>query len=236
MKNIAFIHKCLFVDVETVVKYSTFSELRENEPEIAEIWLNKCKMNNSYKEEPELMYEMYGSLYPEFARIVCISYGYYDIVNSKWKVESLNDANMSEKEMLYQFGKICNTQFLNHILGGYNITRFDLPFIYRRMLTNKILPPSMFDVTDKKPWEVIMLDLYKVWSDFNTLNGMCNFDLVCHLMGVPSPKQGEVKGENVKEYYYKGKINEITEYCMRDVQASIRLALSLTIEKLEEPI
>jgi len=236
MKNINFIQKCLFFDIETTIRYSTFAEFQEKEPEISHIWLDKCKTHPNYKDEPELMYETYGSLYPEYSKIICISYGYFDIVNSKWKVESLNDANMSEKELLLQFGKLCNTQFLNHILAGYNITKFDLPFVYRRMLINNILPPTQFDVLDKKPWDVIMFDLCRSWTDYYNSSGLINFDLVCQLMGVPSSKEGGIKGENVKEFYYNGKIDEITDYCIRDVQASIKLALKLSTEKLQEPI
>jgi predicted PolB exonuclease-like 3'-5' exonuclease len=235
MHNISFVHNCLFFDIETVRKYKSFEELKDNEPQIAEIWLDKCQHNENYKNEPELMYEKYASLYPEYSKIVCISYGYYDSVTSKWKIEHLNDEQITEKELLFEFGKLCNTKFHKSILAGYNIRRFDIPFVYRRMLVNNILPPTQFDSSEKKPWEIINLDLYKVWSDYNTLNGMSNFDLVCHIMGVPSPKQGEVKGDSVGEYYYNGKIQEITEYCKKDVQASIKLALSLSTEKLEEP-
>jgi predicted PolB exonuclease-like 3'-5' exonuclease len=236
MQTLNYVQNCLFFDIETTVRHNTFAEYQENESEVANIWLDKCKMNDAYKNEPESMLEKYGSLYPEYGKIICISYGYFDVDTKKWKVESLNDSTMSEKEMLMEFGKLCNTKFHKHILSGYNIKRFDIPYVYRRMLANHILPPSHFDVIDKKPWEIAAYDLYRVWTDAYTINGMCNFDVVCQLMGVPSPKQGEVKGESVKEFYYDGKIDEITEYCRRDVQASIRLALSWTIEKLTEPV
>ncbi len=104
------------------------------------------------------------------------------------------------------------------------------------MLTHKILPPIQFDTWDKKPWEIISLDLLRVWSELNTINGMCTFDLVCNLMGVESPKSGEVKGSNVKENYFEGNIEELVKYCRKDVQASIRLAMAFAHEKLVEII
>jgi uncharacterized protein YprB with RNaseH-like and TPR domain len=121
-------------------------------------------------------------------------------------------------------------------LAGFNIKKFDVPFVYRRMLTHKILPPIQFDTWDKKPWEIISLDLLRVWSELNTINGMCTFDLVCNLMGVESPKSGEVKGSNVKENYFEGNIEELVKYCRKDVQASIRLAMAFAHEKLVEII
>ena len=55
-------------------------------------------------------------------------------------------------------------------------------------------------------------------------------------MGVESPKNGDVHGKNVKENYFKGNIEEIVKYCRKDVQASIRLAMSFAHEKLVEII
>ena len=61
---------------------------------------------------------------------------------------------------------------------------------------------------------------------------MCNFELVCTLMGVPSSKGGSVKGKYVSTAYYEGRIKEISEYCERDVEASIKLAIEISAEKL----
>jgi predicted PolB exonuclease-like 3'-5' exonuclease len=234
MYTLNFIQKCLFFDIETTSRFKTFEEFRINEYEISKIWTDKCLEHAKYKDNPEKSYEESASLYPEYGKVVCISYGYFCTTDNKWKVESLSDNNSNECNLLKSFAKIINTRFYHHILAGFNIKKFDVPFLYRRMLVHKILPPTQFDTWDKKPWDIISLDLYRVWSELYTINSMCSFDLICHLMGVESPKNGNVRGSNVGEFYFNGNIDDIVKYCRKDVQASIKLAMNLAHEKLDE--
>lgn len=236
MYNLNYIQKCLFFDIETTSRYKTFNEFKINEYYISKIWEEKCLDQDKYKDNPEKSYELYASLYPEYGKIVCISYGYYCTTDNKWKVESLDDNNSDEETLLKSFALKINTLFTHHILAGFNIKKFDVPFLYRRMLVHKILPPFQFDTWNKKPWEIIYLDLYRVWSELYTINSMCSFDLICHLMKLESPKNGDVNGSNINEFYFNGDIDSIVKYCRKDVQASIKLAISLTHEKLVDII
>lgn len=236
MYNIAYLKNCLFFDIETVGRCQTFDDCLEQEPVVADIWLEKGSMMDKFKHDPKGFYETNAGLYPEYGKIICISFGYWDASDKKWKIESLDESTTNEKEMLFEFGRRLNTDFRNHVLSGYNIKNFDIPYVYRRMLANKILPPSQIDNGDKKPWEVRAYDLYRTWTESSGIVGMCNFELVCTLMGVPSSKGGSVKGKYVSKAYYEGRIQEISEYCERDVEASIKLAIEFSAEKLEEAI
>ncbi len=235
MHNLSYLKKCLFFDIETVGRYENFDDFSKNEPEISKIWLEKASNHDRYKDDPEGSYEKFAGLHPEYGKIVCISIGYWDPVDEKWKIEHFDDENSSEKELLWEFCRRVNKDFDAFVPTGFNIKNFDIPYIYRRLLVNHILPPFNFDLCDKKPWEIKCYDLYKTWSDNNSIYGMCNFDLVCNLMGVPSPKQGNVIGASVSKEYYMGNIKEISLYCRRDVHASIKLAVSFAPEKLEDP-
>jgi DNA polymerase elongation subunit (family B) len=235
MQDVNFLKKCLFFDIETVGRYQTFAEFSEKEPEIAKIWVDKASTLERYKEDPQKAYEQYSGLYPEYGKIISIAFGYWDALSEKWKIEHYDIESSTEKEMLWQFAIRINRDFKNFILGGFNIKNFDIPYVFRRMLINRILPPACFDIGDKKPWEVRAHDLFRIWSEGNTLYGMINFDLVCNLMDIPSPKDGDVVGNTVSKNYFEGNISEITVYCRKDVQASIRLAMSFAPEKLEEP-
>lgn len=236
MQDVNFLKKCLFFDIETVGRYQTFQEFSENEPEISKIWVEKASALEKFKHDPEKSYEQYSGLYPEYGKIVTIAFGYWDPINEKWTVEHLDTEECTERELLWEFSRRVNKDFSNHILSGFNIKNFDMPYVFRRCLINKILPPPSFDICDKKPWEIRAYDLFRVWSEGTTLYGLTNFDLVCTLMGVPSPKDGNVVGSTVSENYFKGNINEISVYCRKDVSASIKLALAFTPEKLEEPL
>lgn len=207
----------------------------ENEPIVAKIWLEKASTLERYKEDPEGSYSRYAGLYPEYGKIVCIAIGYWDSVEDKWKIEHFDDEDSSEKELLLEFGRRINKDFDNFVLTGFNIKNFDMPFVYRRFLANGIMPPFSFDMCDKKPWDVRAYDLYKTWSDSNTIYGMCNFELVCNLMGVPSSKEGDVIGSSVSSEYFLGNIRDIVSYCRRDVHSSIKLAIAFSPEKLIEP-
>lgn len=236
MQDVNFIKKCLFFDIETVGRYQTFQEFSENEPEISKIWIEKASTLEKFKHDPEKSYEQFSGLYPEYGKIVTIAFGYWDPIHEKWAVEHLDTEECTERELLWKFACRINKDFSNHILCGFNIKNFDMPYVFRRCLVNKILPPPAFDMCDKKPWEIRAYDLFRVWSEGTTLYGLTNFDLVCTLMGVPSPKDGSVVGSTVSENYFKGNISEISVYCRKDVSASIKLAIAFTPEKLEEPL
>lgn len=236
MYNVAYIKNCLFFDIETISGYENFETCLKENPIVANIWLEKASQSERYKSNPEGFYNTHSGLYPEYAKIVTISFGYWDSSDNKWKIEHLDIKDISERDMLYEFARRLNTDFRNHIIAGFNIKNFDMPFVYRRMIVNKIMPPTHFNNFEKKPWEVKGYDLYRVWLDSNALSGMCNFELICNLMGVPSSKEGEVKGKDVTNAYYSGKIDQISEYCRRDVQASIKLAMAFSLEKLEEAL
>ena len=48
-------------------------------------------------------------------------------------------------------------------------------------------------------------------------------DVTCRSFGIPSPKEGEVKGETVAKAYEDGNTEAVNEYVMRDVEATHQL-------------
>jgi predicted PolB exonuclease-like 3'-5' exonuclease len=62
------------------------------------------------------------------------------------------------------------------------------------------------------------------WDRFNVVS----LDLACDLFSIPSPKTGEVKAEDVEEYYHAGKIDAIAEYCLKDVDTTYEVYKKLT--------
>ena len=48
-------------------------------------------------------------------------------------------------------------------------------------------------------------------------------DVACRSFGIPSPKEGEVKGETVAKASEEGNIDAINEYVMWDVEATHQL-------------
>ena len=50
-----------------------------------------------------------------------------------------------------------------------------------------------------------------------------NFDFYTRAFGIKSPKSEGVDGSKVAEYFKAGRIEEIAEYCLRDVKATWEL-------------
>ena len=42
-------------------------------------------------------------------------------------------------------------------------------------------------------------------------------------MGIPSPKESKINGENIHESWYSNKKNEIMSYCEKDVSSLIKI-------------
>ena len=54
-------------------------------------------------------------------------------------------------------------------------------------------------------------------------------DIACHSFGLPSPKEGEVKGDSVAKAYLEGNIAGVEEYVMKDVESTHQLYEKLKI-------
>ena len=59
-------------------------------------------------------------------------------------------------------------------------------------------------------------------QELNNYNAI-SMDVACRSFGVPSPKEGEVKGESIAKAYEQGNIDAVNEYIMRDVEATHQL-------------
>jgi hypothetical protein len=99
----------------------------------------------------------------------------------------------------------------------------------KRMIINGILPSKILPSYDTKPWEVKAIDTKEIWQ-YGAYTSIGSLDLVCSTMGIETPKDGEVTGENVHNaYWVEQKLTQISEYCEKDVDVLIQF-----IKKLKE--
>lgn len=121
------------------------------------------------------------------------------------------------------------------MIVGFNSNGFDLPYLRRRHSILKLGPyPETFNDVGKKPWTmdhtIDLMDLFK-GSGFYT----SSLDELCWAYDVKSPKTGDVKGSEVSKVFYEGGIEQIVEYNIRDVVATINLFRALRgDEQIEE--
>lgn len=226
------ITKILFLDIETVGGCPDLESCERFSPELAEQfnkyydWFLKRFPEDSvlFKDE---VFEKRAALVPEFAKIVCVSMAF---VMENGEIKKQTFSNDNEQELLLQVRNLldrCNK--LDFYLCGHNLKNFDIPMLAKRMMINGILPSKLLPSYDTKPWEVKAIDTKEIWQ-YGSYTAIGSLDLVCSTMGIPTPKDGEITGANVhKAYWGEQKLNEIAEYCEKDVDVLIQF-----IKKLKE--
>jgi hypothetical protein len=96
------------------------------------------------------------------------------------------------------------------------------------MIINNLKLPSIFDIMSKRPWQTdYILDTMDLWR-FGDYKSYTSLDLLCTILNIESPKS-DLDGSKVgKAYWEEDRINDIMEYCSKDVQSSVFVLLKLT--------
>lgn len=226
------ITKILFLDIETVGGCPDLESCERFSPEIAEQfnkyfdWFLKRFPEDNELSKDEV-FKKRSALVPEFAKIVCVSMAFV-MENGEVKKQTFSGDN--ENELLIQVRTLLDRcHKLDFYLCGHNLKNFDIPMLAKRMIINGILPSKLLPSYDTKPWEVKAIDTKEIWQ-YGSYTSIGSLDLVCSTMGIPTPKDGEVTGDKVHHaYWIEQKLQQISEYCEKDVQVLIEF-----IKKLKE--
>lgn len=188
------IYETLFINIKSVLIYPTLEKLKEQNKSLHDRWIDlaKTKYNESGVHEilSQEMYENKGIYYPEFTKIVAITYAtlYLEKGTIKRFFKKIVDNNEeivieTFMDVLHQIsseGIQSNPQYFP-TLCGYNIIANDIPLLVKRFLihknkfkTNQKLPFILKRVLDIKPWESGVLDVLNVWK----FNGFMNSNLM----------------------------------------------------------
>lgn len=158
-----------------------------------------------------------------FGRILCIAYGVNDdpirvICNPENEKKTLED--------FWFVAKQCD------LFVGHNVMDFDMRFILQRSIVLGVKPS--WQRFGKKEWnnpdqKYLSFARYQHMPIFDTMHewaawggsrgGGIGLEHVALALGIPSPKDG-IDGSQVFEFYKAGKVNEICEYCKRDVDTT----------------
>jgi hypothetical protein len=76
------------------------------------------------------------------------------------------------------------------------------------MLINGLSVPDELHFHNKKPWEIPMQDTMDVWSFGAWQEGFTSLDLICGVLGIPSPK-GAMRGEEVPAAFWQGRLERL---------------------------
>lgn len=166
-----------------------------------------------------------------FGRVLCIGYA---INNEPTRVICHED---NEKKTLEDFWFIAKQIDL---FVGHNVMEFDLRFLLQRSIILGVEPTwKRFQELGKKPWEMIKYLSFARYNNlpiFDTMHEWSNWgshktglEHLALALGIPSPKDG-IDGSEVWNFYQAGKVKEICDYCMRDVETTRAVYKRMTFD------
>ncbi len=218
----------IFIDIETVRCENVLTK----ESQMFDAWLYKTRYMNDLNGKmetssmtPEELFNEKAALYAPFSKVACITIG--KIVENGTKIKLHSYYGKDEFELLNNFNNNLNSFFNknnNIYFLGFNIIKFDIPFIIKRMLVNNIKPSYVLDKGNAKPWELKDIDLSDIWK--GTSYYPDSLLAVSAAMGLESPKV-DISGSETSEYYWNvdNGVYKIAKYCEKDVITTINLFL-----------
>lgn len=220
------IDKLFFVDIETVGEVHKYSQLSETKQRLLasyQDWFIKRFPEESTSTLDEL-FENKAALVAEFSKTVVISCGYV-------KRGEIVLKSYSGDGMLEDFREAADTFFnRGYWICGHNVKSFDLPTLSKHYCMAGLSPIKFSPTLGQKPWDLRVVDTKELWQFTNNFS-LSSLDLVCRVMGVDTPKGGEVEGKNLHKFYYtskkKDKQDVINRYCEADVMALYELIQKL---------
>lgn len=235
--------KMLFLDIETVSAYKEWASVPEH---FQSLWALKSATLQKNQQEPVSESDLYtqkAGIFAEFAKIVCISVGLLqyegdDIV--KCKIKSF--AGHDESLILKDFCDLLNTHYKDpekDSICGHNVKEFDIPFLCRRLMINRLPLPSILDISGKKPWQTQHLfDTMDMWR-FGDYKNYTSLNLLAAALDIPTPKD-DIDGSMVGKVYWEDQdTDRISTYCQKDVLTVVQVMLTfagiknLTPEQIE---
>lgn len=213
----------LFLDIETI---SGAESLRDLPSRMQEEWTKKAQQlqKTDEREADELYFERAG-IYAEFGKVICIGVGYFTYKKAEDELiyRTKSYAASTEHETLLEFRDLLEKK--DWILCAHNGKEFDIPYLCRRMLVNKLPLPDVLQLSGKKPWEIKHIDTLDLWK-FGDYKHYTRLDLLAAIFDIPSSKEG-IDGSMVNSVYYKeNDLDNIRKYCLRDVEVTARIYLA----------
>jgi len=214
--NRATIHDSLFLNVSSVLEYETLDKLKEKNPDMYNVWIDLCRSFGKEIEPNNEYYQRYGPYYPEFSKIVGITYAVLEYEEGKLKKKTKRHVNSNELVVLKDFFDVLysissdgnqSTPSEFNILTGYNLVYYDIPFLIKRFLIhknsfkdNKQLPLILKYALNSKPWEGgIVMDLASVWGFKG--KDIYSLDLISKFLGLKVKNKVLERHEVSKKYW-----------------------------------
>ena len=214
----------LFIDIETVSEKATYQNLTEN---WQELWTEKTQRILPSENTVAEFYEQRAGVMAEFAKVICISIGYFKYEGEVMQLRIKSFYADEEKKVLQDFIATLNQMEIQNnkcCFAGHNIKEFDIPFLCRRLLINGMPIPEYIDFQNMKPWETNSIDTFQYWR-FGDYKNYTSLKLLAAALGIASPKD-DIDGSQVGEVYWKeNDLQRIVTYCQKDIITTANILL-----------
>ncbi|MEO6546927.1 MAG: ribonuclease H-like domain-containing protein [Ferruginibacter sp.] len=206
----------LIIDIETVSEKKNFESL---DPLWQHLWEEKVIRALPENTTSAEYYPLRAGVMAEFAKVICISIGYFKKEKDQYQFRVKSLFGNNEKDILSQFLTTINQLEAVHnrwCFTGHNIKEFDIPFLCRRLLINALSIPPYLDFQNMKPWETNMVDTFQYWR-FGDYKNYTSLKLLAAALNVPSPKD-DIDGSMVGGVYWgENDVQRIATYCEKDI-------------------
>ncbi len=219
------VNELLVLDIETVPQSPSFADM---DLSWQELFCDKVAKTVPEGMGWEEIYRKKAGILAEFGKIVCISIAYFQKnANQSLSLKVKSIYGEDEVDILRSFTELCDKIYRlnrNFQFAGHNIKEFDIPYICRRLLVNKMPLPAYLQLHDKKPWEVKMFDTLNWWK-FGDNKNYISLHLLANVLGLPSSKS-DLDGSKVQDVYYQEmNLPRIAAYCEQDVILTANIIL-----------
>lgn len=101
------------------------------------------------------------------------------------------------------------------LIVGHNIISFDLPFIYKRSVINRVNPTVKLNFARYRSQP--MFDTMMEWNKWD-MRKLISLDELARILGLESSKNTGMNGSRVYDRFCEGNHSDIADYCMADVE------------------
>ena len=122
----------------------------------------------------------------------------------------------SEAELLAEFWRMLDSNARRVVT--YNGRMFDGPYLMLRSAVNGVAPSV--NLAGYRYALQPHCDLAEVLNFQGAVRENFSLDYWCRRFGITSPKEEGLDGSKVQDFYEKGRLDEIVDYCARDVVAT----------------
>jgi hypothetical protein len=116
---------------------------------------------------------------------------------------------------------------------GHNVLDFDLPFIYKRSLINRVHPSILFSFARYRSAPIF--DTMREWAHWNPHAPLMSLEQLAEVLGVGLAKTEGMDGGRVYDEYLAGDHDRVAAYCLRDVEIARAIYYRMVFPEGPEP-